>query len=38
MNYKDENKMKHLTLGAIGFIAFTFVANSVKGYNCTRPL
>ena len=22
MNYKDENKMKHLTLGAIGFIAF----------------
>ena len=30
MNYKDENKMKHLTLGAIGFIAFTFVANSVK--------
>ena len=30
MNYKDENKMKHLTLGAIGFIAFCFVANSVK--------
>ena len=30
MNYKDENKMKHLTLGAIGFIAFTFIANSVK--------
>ena len=30
MNYKDENKLKHLTLGAIGFIAFTFIANSVK--------
>ena len=30
MNYKDQNKMKHLTLGAIGFIAFTFVVNSVK--------
>ena len=30
MNYKDENKLKHLTLGAIGFIAFCFVANSVK--------
>ena len=30
MNYKNENKMKHLTLGAIGFIAFCFVANSVK--------
>ena len=30
MNYKDQNKMKHLTLGAIGFIAFTFIANSVK--------
>ena len=30
MNYNNENKMKHLTLGAIGFIAFTFIANSVK--------
>jgi len=30
MNYKDQNKMRHLTLGAIGFIAFTFIANSVK--------
>ena len=30
MNYKDENKLKLLTLGAIGFIAFTFIANSVK--------
>ena len=28
-NQKDELR-KHLTLGAIGFIAFTFIANSVK--------
>ena len=30
MNYNNENKMKHLTLGAIGFIASCFVINSVK--------
>ena len=31
MNFKNQEKMKHLTLGAIGFIAFCFVVNSVKG-------
>ena len=30
MNFKNQEKMKHLTLGAIGFVAFCFVANSVK--------
>ena len=30
MNYNNENKMKQLTLGAIGFIASCFVINSVK--------
>jgi len=29
-NYENNYKRKMLTLGAIGFIAFTFVANSVK--------
>ena len=30
MNFKNQEKMKHLTLGAIGFIAACFVVNSVK--------
>ena len=30
MNFKNQEKLKHLTLGAIGFIAACFVVNSVK--------
>ena len=30
MNFKNQEKLKSLTLGAIGFVAFCFVANSVK--------
>ena len=30
MNFKNQQKLKSLTLGAIGFVAFCFVANSVK--------
>tara|TARA_B100001057_G_scaffold293897_1_gene293975 strand:+ start:463 stop:891 length:429 start_codon:yes stop_codon:yes gene_type:complete len=30
MNNQNDELRKHLTLGAIGFIAFTFIANSVK--------
>ena len=30
MNFKNQEKMKPLTLGAIGFIAACFVVNSVK--------
>ena len=34
-NYEYNHKRKMLTLGAIGFIAFTFVANSVKAEDTT---
>ena len=37
MNYKDENKLKHLTLGAIGFIAFCFVA-TFADYPCAAGI
>ena len=30
MNFKNQEKLRQLTYGAIGFIAFTFIANSVK--------
>ena len=33
--YEYMQRRKHLTLGAIGFVAFCFVANSVKADNTT---
>ena len=30
MNFKNQEKLRQLTLGAIGFIAACFVVNSVK--------